>query len=101
MSFTQQATQPHVHALTVVGFFPNGDGYSGTVMADTPIDATVRVLAERRYCEDGGDLEVSCVLDASTGDVVCDDVGRPVQLLSDGDAISEVVSQVRADVPVA
>jgi hypothetical protein len=100
MSFAQQAVQPHVHPLTVVGFFPNGDGYSGTVIADTPIDATVRVLAERRYCEDGGELEISCVLDAS-GAVVCGDVGRPVRLLSSGAAIFEVVSQVRSDVPLA
>ena len=100
MSFTQQALQPHVHALTVVGFFPNGEGYSETVSADTPIDATVRVLAERRYCEDGGELEISCIVDASTGAVVPADLGCPVRLLPDGAAIFEVVSQVREIVPV-
>ncbi|WP_425953121.1 hypothetical protein [Ralstonia pseudosolanacearum] len=56
--------------LTIAGFYPSGQAYTDTVQAGSSHEAMIRVLADRRYSDDGGDLEVSSVIDAETGKVV-------------------------------
>ena len=88
--------QPQERAYTVTGYFPSGESYSDTVVALSPIDARIRVIASLRYEEDGGDLSVSRVMDASTGKVVED---GPLDLPSESEALETLVFQLRGSIP--
>ncbi|QWE97992.1 hypothetical protein [Cupriavidus sp. EM10] len=63
-------TPSNIRDLTIFGFYPSGQKFSGTVKAGSSFEAMIRVLADRRYSDDGGDLAVSSVIDAETGRVV-------------------------------
>lgn len=93
------ATQPHARdlAFTVVGFFPSGEPFSDTVVASQPQEAKIRVIAGLRYMEEGGDLEVSCVIDDATGKVVDE---TPLEsFLSESLALDSLVYQLREAIP--
>jgi hypothetical protein len=88
--------QTHHHSaspLTVVGFYPSGDGFEGTVCAQTASEAKIRVLASQRYSDDGGDLSIACVMD-ETGHVI-DDVpcSADVALLTNQEAVGALLDQ--------
>lgn len=81
--------------LTVVGFFPSGEGFSDSVSARSPVEAKIRVLADCRYSGEGGDLAISCIIDDATGSAV--EVGKSfegVSLLTEHDAIEEVLQRI-------
>lgn len=87
--------QSGVRALTVDGIYPNGDGYSATVQARSTFEAMIRVLADCRYSDDGGDLAVSRVCDVATGAVLDKDlIPAEIALLTEVEAIGQVLEQV-------
>lgn len=88
-------TPSNIRDLTIFGFYPSGQEYSGTVKAGSSFEAMIRVLADRRYSDDGGDLAVSSVVDAETG-LVVDGALLSAQhdLLPEVEAIEEVVQCV-------
>lgn len=85
-------------AFTVVGFFPSGEGFSDTVLARLPEDAKIRVIAGLRYTDEGGDLEVSCVLDAA-GKVVDEDSLDSFCIMNELEAMDSLVAQLREAFP--
>ena len=85
-------------AFTVVGFFPSGEGFSDTVLARLPEDAKIRVIAGLRYKDEGGDLEVSCVLDAA-GKVVDEDSLDSFCIMNELEAMDTLVAQLREAFP--
>jgi hypothetical protein len=93
MSFTQQQSRRD-HAFTVVGFYPSGEGFSDTIQATRADEAKIRVIAGQMYSEDGGDIEVSCVLDA-TGQVVDDAVLGAADILSETAALESLIEHLR------
>ncbi|WP_432263265.1 hypothetical protein [Cupriavidus sp. TMH.W2] len=98
---TQNQLAPSgVRMLTIVGNYPSGEAYSDTVQAGSSFEAMIRVLADRRYSDDGGDLEVSCIIDAQTGKVVDDRLlNAEHDLLTEVDAIEQVMEKVTALLP--
>ncbi|MBG6083215.1 hypothetical protein [Rubrivivax gelatinosus] len=93
------AQQPHARdlAFTVVGYFPSGEPFSDTVVASQPQEAQTRVTAGLRYAEEGGELEVSCVIDDATGQVV--DQAPLDPLMSESMALDSLVLQLRGALP--
>jgi len=88
-------TQARVRALIVDGIYPSGDVFSDTVQAGSSFEAMIRVLADRRYSDDGGDLSISSVFDADTGDIVDGPLlSAQSALLSEAEAIEQVLEQV-------
>lgn len=91
-----QTTQAHSRSLLVSGRFPSGLAYSDVVQADTSYEAMIRVLAHCRYSDDGGDLEVVRLSDATTGAAVKDALLSADQdLLRDVDAVEYVLHTVQ------
>ena len=93
-------TPSNIRDLTIFGFYPSGQKFSGTVKAGSSFEAMIRVLADRRYSDDGGDLAVSSVIDVETGFVV-DGALLSAQrdLLPEVEAIEEVVQCVTQLIP--
>ena len=93
------AQQSHARdlAFTVVGFFPSGEPFSDSVVVSQPEEAKIRVVAGLRYAEEGGDLEVSCVIDETTGKVVDE---TPLEsFLPESFALDTLVTQLREAIP--
>ena len=84
-------------AFTVVGFFPSGEGFSDTVLARLPEDAKIRVIAGLRYTDEGGDLEVSCVLDAAG--MVVEGSLDSFCIMNELEAMDSLVAQLREALP--
>lgn len=98
LTIAQQSHQSRDLAFTVVGFFPNGEGYSDTVLARDPEEAKIRVISDLCYAEEGGDLEVSCVVDAA-GKVVADSAGGAFDMLVESEALELLISHLRETIP--
>ncbi|WP_049820942.1 hypothetical protein [Methylibium petroleiphilum] len=98
LTIAQQSHQSRDLAFTVVGFFPSGEGYSDTVLARDPEEAKIRVISDLRYSEEGGDLEVSCVLDAA-GKVVEDSTADAFDMLVESDALEILITHLRETIP--
>lgn len=96
MSFPHQQASRDL-AFTVVGFYPSGEGFSDTIQATRADEAKIRVIAAQMYSEDGGDIEVSCVLDAS-GKVVDDAVLGAADILSESSALESLIQHLRREV---
>ncbi|ABO59707.1 hypothetical protein Bcep1808_6820 (plasmid) [Burkholderia vietnamiensis G4] len=92
--------QAVVRDLTIVGTYPSGEAYSNTVQAGSSFEAMIRVLADRRYADDGGDLVISRVLDARTG-LPVDGVMLSAEhdLLPETEAIDQVIEKVTSLLP--
>lgn len=93
MSFPVQRANCDL-AFTVVGFYPSGEGFSDTIRAPRADTAKIKAIAGQMYSEDGGDIEVSCVLDA-TGTVVDDVVLGAADIQSELSALESLLGQLR------
>lgn len=80
-----QLTQTNTRALLISGLFPNGEMFSDVAHASTSYEAQIRLIAQCRYSDAGGDLEVTRLADASTGSAVPDAL-----LSADQDLLTEV-----------
>lgn len=90
-------TQTDLRSMTVVGFFPSGEGFSDTISVKTPFEAKIRAIAAHRYAEDGGDLDIVCVLDAVSGKVIDEQhCTADLDLMEEADAVETVLTEARA-----
>lgn len=98
----KNTTSIGVRSFIVQGSYPRGENYSETVHAVSAFEAMILVLAGRRHAEDGGDLSITAVLDASTGraiDAVL--LSSADDLLTEAEAIEQVLDQVSTVSPTA
>ena len=96
MDVQHQAVQPNFRSLTISGSFPNGLGYSDTFLAGSSYEAMIQALADCRYLEDGGDLEVTHVIDAITGESVDSTLlSASLDLLPEVEALEYVIQSAQ------
>lgn len=88
-----------VRPMTVVGFFPSGDGFEDTVHAKTAYEAKIRALAVQRYSEDGGDIGIVCVMDSSGNLLDEEPSSADIDLMTDHDAVENVLCQAAQVLP--
>ncbi|WP_218187845.1 hypothetical protein, partial [Pseudomonas sp. NBRC 111142] len=65
-----QHNQAQTRSLLISGLFPNGEPFAEEVQADSSYVAQIKVLAQCRYSDLGGDLDVTGLTDAATGSSV-------------------------------
>lgn len=85
MIHQSQIQASNSRSLLISGLFPSGEPFSDVVQADTSYEAQIRVIAQCRYSDAGGDLAVTRLADAHTGAAVQDSL-----LSADQDLLSEV-----------
>ena len=91
-----QHTQAQTRSLLISGLFPNGELLSHEVHADSSYEAQIKVLAQCRYSDFGGDLDVTGLADAATGSSVQDALLSAGQdLLSEVEAVEYVIHTVQ------
>lgn len=91
-----QTTQLNSRSLLISGLFPSGEAYNNVVDADSSYEAMIRVIAQCRYSDAGGDLEVIRVADARTGAQLSEALLSADQdLLREVDAVEYVLYTVQ------
>lgn len=91
-----QQSQAKTRSLLISGLFPNGELFSGEVQAGSAYEAQIRVIAQCRYSDAGGDLDVTGLTDAATGTPVQDSfLSADQDLLSEVDAVEYVIHTVQ------
>ncbi|BFO07153.1 hypothetical protein ALQ08_200125 [Pseudomonas syringae pv. delphinii] len=91
-----QHNQAQTRSLLISGLFPNGDPFAGEVQADSSYEAQIKALAQCRYSDLGGDLDVTGLTDVATGASVLDSLLSAGQdLLSEVEAVEYVIHTVQ------
>lgn len=91
-----QHNQAQTRSLLISGLFPNGEPFAEEVQADSSYVAQIKVLAQCRYSDLGGDLDVTGLTDAATGSSVQDSLLSAKQdLLSEVEAVEYVIHTVQ------
>lgn len=91
-----QQNPAQTRSLLISGLFPNGEPFAREIQAESPYEAQIKVLAQCRYSDMGGDLDVTGLTDAVTGSSVQDSLLSAGQdLLSEVEAVEYVIHTVR------